>query len=84
MVCVRKLKKKSYECGERCVLSWEAKAVCTRCCKPGQLLRSAGTCAPAGTALRDRRCRPGLMPAVEPHPIADPETGINIPAPPSE
>jgi hypothetical protein len=34
VICVHRLKKETKECGEKCVIKWEAKQVCVRCCKP--------------------------------------------------
>ena len=49
VVCVNRLKKKTIECGEKCVIKWEAKQVCTHCGKPysGAGMGPASTCGPA-------------------------------------
>jgi hypothetical protein len=46
VIAVNRLKKVTQECGERCVLTWEAKPVCVHCRKPVQALAPACQCGP--------------------------------------
>ena len=77
IICVRKLKKHSYECGQKCVLTWEAKCVCTRRCKPGYTHCPSTNCGPAPCAAPPEYHAPasgGLQPA----------PSGELPAPPTE
>lgn len=50
VLAVHRLKKETIECGERCVLTWEAKAVCARCLKPVEVAAPSGRCGPSNCA----------------------------------
>ncbi|MCA9052851.1 MAG: hypothetical protein KDA75_03395 [Planctomycetaceae bacterium] len=65
VICVHRLKKHTYECGEKCVLTFEAKAVCTRCCKPGYSRCPTMNCGPGPCGAPSEYhvpANPGLQP----------------------
>jgi hypothetical protein len=70
VICVNRLTSRTYECGERCVLVWEAKKVCCRCGKPHVMAPPAAS-------------RPAAeLPPAAPVPEPEPRPQALPPAPP--
>lgn len=77
VIGVHRLKKVKIDCGEKCVINWEAKPVYTRCCKPGYTRSPAAGCGPAPCAVPGEYHVPGAGAAPLPVPAGD------LPAPPA-
>ncbi|MFV0445071.1 MAG: hypothetical protein ACK5Q5_15965 [Planctomycetaceae bacterium] len=63
VICVHRLKKQTIECGEKCVIQWEAKPVCRYCGKPRTGTDSNGGCGPAACVAPGDDRGPTPMPA---------------------
>lgn len=69
VICVHRLTKDSRECGERCVIKWEAKQVCYPCGKPSYGYAHVNSCQP--------------KPCATPHDYLAPTPVPDAPAPPA-